>query len=129
MRQGLIEIFLTNYTYEIVTLQVFINNKRIEDKYYVTKVIHIIISNVIILLQKIDFLNKFLHLIEYKHVIRCTNFTNKLAIREVQLTKTVVTIAFTSPLYAIANSANLFAMSSTCLSLPFTARRALKQTN
>jgi len=35
LRQGLIEIFLTNYAYEIVTHQVFINNKRIEDKVYV----------------------------------------------------------------------------------------------
>lgn len=29
--------YLTNYIYEIVTLQVFINNKRIEDKYYVNQ--------------------------------------------------------------------------------------------
>jgi hypothetical protein len=57
------------------------------------------------------------------------SFRNNQAIKEAQLTMTVVTIAFTSPLYAIANSANLFAMVSTYLSLPFSARRTLQQIN
>lgn len=39
---------------------------------------------------------------------------------------TVVTIALTSPLYAMVNSPNLLAMLSMFLSLPFSARTTIR---
>ena len=61
---------------------------------------------------------------KYKYVLYYITVIN-----EVPLTKTVVTVAFTSPLYAIANSANLLAMVSMFLSLPFSATTTSQQTN
>ena len=40
----------------------------------------------------------------------------------VELTMTVVTIALTSPLYAIVNSVNLLVIFSRCGNLPFSAK-------
>jgi hypothetical protein len=59
---------------------------------------------------------------QFLYALSNRNFT----IQREELTMTVVTTAFTSPLWAIVKSTNLLAMLSICLSLPFSANKTTK---